>query len=155
AILLVDEAHNLPDRGRKIFSPELLEEQFGNAVEWLATLRTHKKKKRKNREADLWSLAPTDSTEIAADLVEGLSESFNEVREMLKTCADVLPEKAPIAETQPPAAALKSIWKNWEGRFVRYLSWKREQKLAMPDDPLVDAHFALQRFITVLNLFGP
>src|SRR5438132_10008568 len=26
-ILLVDEAHNLPDRGRKIFSPELLEEQ--------------------------------------------------------------------------------------------------------------------------------
>ena len=25
----------------------------------------------------------------------------------------------------------------------------------MPDDPLVDAHFALQRFITVLGLFGP
>ena len=28
AILLIDEAHNLPDRARKIFSPELAQEQF-------------------------------------------------------------------------------------------------------------------------------
>jgi DNA excision repair protein ERCC-2 len=74
---------------------------------------------------------------------------------MLQKCAEPLPRQNPIAETQPPKAALKEIWKDWEGRFVRYLGWKREQKLAMPDDPLVEAHFALQRFITVLNLFGP
>ncbi|MGZ4961043.1 MAG: ATP-dependent DNA helicase [Limisphaerales bacterium] len=156
AILLIDEAHNLPDRGRRIFSPELLEEQFRNVIEWLSTLRTHKKKRKRNQtEPDLWSLTPTDSTEIAEDLVAGLSESFKEACEMLEACAGSLPEKAPIAETQPPKDALKALWRNWEGRFVRYLSWKREQKLAMPDDPLVEAHFALQRFITVLGLFGP
>ena len=94
AVLLVDEAHNLPDRGRKIFSPELLEVQFRNVIEWLSTLRTHKKKKkRKQAEPDLWSLTPTDSTEIAEDLVEGLSESFNEACEMLQTCAESLPEQ--------------------------------------------------------------
>lgn len=74
---------------------------------------------------------------------------------MLQTCAEGLPEQTNIAETQPPKDALKTIWKDWEAHFVRYLGWKREQKLAMPDDPLVEAHFALQRFITVLNLFGP
>ena len=156
AILLIDEAHNLPDRGRKIFSPELLEEQFHNVIEWLGTLRTHKKKKRrKQAEPDLWSLTPTDSTEIPADLVDDLCASFEAACEMLHKCAEPLSPQNPIAQTQPPKEALKEIWKDWEGRFVRYLGWKREQKLAMPDDPLVEAHFALQRFITVLNLFGP
>lgn len=155
AILLVDEAHNLPDRGRKIFSPELLEEQFRNAIEWLSTLRTHKKKKRKQVEPDLWSMTPTDSTEIAADLVGGLCASFTALCDMLHQCAAVLSAQTAIAETQPPKDSLKTIWKDWEIHFVSYLGWKREEKLAMPDDPLVDAHFALQRFITVLNLFGP
>ena len=31
-VLLVDEAHNLPDRARKIFSPELLQEAFRNVA---------------------------------------------------------------------------------------------------------------------------
>jgi DNA excision repair protein ERCC-2 len=157
AVLLVDEAHNLPDRGRKIFSPELLEEQFRSVIQWLTTLRTQKKKKkRKEAEPDLWSLGPTDSTEIGADLVDGLSESFTAICDMLQVCANAaLPERTPIAETAPPKDSLKAIWKDWEGHFVRYLGWKREEKLAMPDDPLVEAHFALQRFITVMNLFGP
>jgi DNA excision repair protein ERCC-2 len=155
AIILIDEAHNLPDRGRKIFSPELLEEQFRGAIEWLATLRTHKKKKkRKQAEPDLWSLMPSDSTEISADMAAELCESFEAVCEMLAKCAEGLPEQTAIAELPPPKDTLKSIWKDWEGRFVGYLGWKREQKLAMPEDPLVDAHFSLQRFITVLNLFG-
>ena len=85
-----------------------------------------------------------------------LCESFDgDLRDAANVRGAVCRSKTPIAETQPPKDALKAIWKDWEGRFVRYLGWKREQKLAMPDDPLVEAHFALQRFITVLNLFGP
>ena len=37
-ILLVDEAHNLPDRARQIFSPELLQHNFRIAVEQLPAL---------------------------------------------------------------------------------------------------------------------
>jgi DNA excision repair protein ERCC-2 len=50
---------------------------------------------------------------------------------------------------------LRELWKQWEPEFIRYLSWKREIKLALAEDPVVDLHFAWQRFMAILNLFGP
>ena len=60
-----------------------------------------------------------------------------------------------FAETDPPAEPLRALWQEWEPAFLRYLSWKREARLALPDNPIVDIHFAWQRFMAVLNLFGP
>jgi DNA excision repair protein ERCC-2 len=129
AVLLIDEAHNLPDRARKIFSPELLEEEFRSVAGRLL-------------------LQP-------GLLFESLSAIVEEAAALLQNSAGALKESASIGETEPPIAALRELWQRWEPEFVRYLSWKREIKLALAEDPLVDLHFAWQRFMAILNLFGP
>ncbi|HYN21332.1 MAG TPA: DEAD/DEAH box helicase, partial [Thermoanaerobaculia bacterium] len=129
AILIVDEAHNLPDRARQIYSPELLEEDvraLGNSL----------------------LLQPG---RLFADLVDSLDELLG----VLTRAADELPEGEAIAEIEPPAEGIRAIREEWEPRLMAYLAWKREQKIALPDDPVLDVHFALQRFCAVLNLFGP
>jgi len=129
AILLVDEAHNLPDRARKIFSPELLQESFRDAAGRLL-------------------LQP-------GQLFEALSSIMEDAAALLQKSAAALDEAASIGEVEPPAAELRELWKRWEPEFVRYLSWKRELKLALAEDLIVDLHFTWQRFMAILNLFGP
>ena len=128
-ILLVDEAHNLPDRARKIFSPELLEQDWRDLANRLA-------------------LQP-------GELFADLAESIAEVLALLEEAASELPDGEAIAEALPPADALHALREAWEPKLLRYLAWKREWKLALPDDPILDAHFALQRFAAVLNIYGP
>ena len=129
AILLIDEAHNLPDRARQIFSPEILENEIRAAA---ARLRTQ-----------------------SGQLFEDLRDSVEALQELLREQARALPSGAAIAETAPPTQALRALWREWEGRFVRYLAWKREVKYTPPEDALVDLHFAWQRVVAGLNLFGP
>ncbi|HEY6148161.1 MAG TPA: ATP-dependent DNA helicase, partial [Thermoanaerobaculia bacterium] len=129
AILLVDEAHNLPDRARQIFSPEILEEDVRGLVNRLA-------------------LQPG---EIFADIVE----SMEDLLALLERTAGELPEGDAIAECAPPADEIRALRADWEPKLLRYLAWKRDSKLALVDDPVMDAHFTLQRFAAVLNLFGP
>ena len=130
AILLVDEAHNLPDRARKIFSPELLEE------DWRAL-------------ANALALQP-------AGLFADLAASVEDVLALLSRAAEELPEEGEaIAETPPPSDVFHALREAWEPRLLRYLAWKRESRLAVPDDPILDAHYGLQRFAAVLNLYGP
>ncbi len=129
AILLIDEAHNLPDRARKIFSPELIEESFRDVAGRLL-------------------LQPGELFESLTRIVDGAAA-------LLRQCAGAIEENANICEAQPPQDELRQLWKQWEPLFVRYLSWKREIKLALAEDPLVDLHFAWQRFMAILNLFGP
>jgi DNA excision repair protein ERCC-2 len=126
-VLLVDEAHNLPDRARKIFSPELLEETF-RAVQDKLLLQS-------------------------GELFDSLKQSIGSLSALLAETAGLI--SGNMAEIDPPTEALRALWKEWEPRFARYLTWKREVKLGLPDDPIVDIHFLWQRFIHVLNLSGP
>src|SRR5208282_5264075 len=86
---------------------------------------------------------------------ESLSRIVENAAALLRETARALPDNEAIAEAEPPASSLRDLWKEWEPQFVRYLSWKREVKLALPEDSIVDLHFAWQRFIAILNLFGP
>ena len=129
AILVVDEAHNLADRARQIYSPELLEEE-------LRAL------------ADRLRLQPG---EIFADLMLSLEDAVA----ILERAAEELPEGEAIAETTAPADAVATLRAEWEPRLARYLAWKRDTRLALPDDPVLDAHFTLQRFAAVLAFAGP
>jgi DNA excision repair protein ERCC-2 len=129
AILLVDEAHNLPDRARQIFSPELLEETLREAAGRLL-------------------LEP-------GALFDSISETIASLETLLRETAADLAQRDAIAEIDPPTDALRALWQEWEPKFIRYLAWKREQKIAAPEDVILDLHFAWQRFIAVLNLFGP
>jgi DNA excision repair protein ERCC-2 len=129
AILLIDEAHNLPDRARQIFSPELLEETL-RAAEGRILLES----------GELFAL---------------IGETISALSDVMRRAAEGLGAGEAIAEIEPPKEELRALWKSWEGRFIRYLSWKREMKIAAPDDPILDLHFAWQRWIAILNLFGP
>jgi len=129
AILVVDEAHNLPDRARQIFSPALLEEDVRLLHQRL-------------------SLQP-------GDLFADLTASVEDLLALLSDAAADLPEGDAIAEIEPPADRIHEWRAEWEPRLLRYLDWKRESKLALPEDPVLDLHFALMRFAAVLNLYGP
>ena len=129
AILLIDEAHNLPDRARQIFSPELVEEE-------LATLRDR---------------LLLQSGDLFADMVI----SIEELIEIVQSAAEDLPEGEAIAEIEPPAERILDLRLDWEAKLMRYLAWKRETRLALVDDPVMDFHFALQRFSAVLSMLGP
>jgi DNA excision repair protein ERCC-2 len=129
AILIVDEAHNLPDRARQIFSPHILEGDLRALFNRLA-------------------LQP-------GDLFGDLSASVADLLEILEGAAADLAEGEAIAEIAPPADEIHAWRADWEPRLVRYLDWKRDTKLALPDDPVLDLHFGVTRFAGVLNLFGP
>ena len=129
AILIVDEAHNLPDRARQIFSPELLEGELRVLHNRLALQ--------------------------AGDLFADLASSVEDLLAILERAATDLPEGEAIAEIAPPADEVHAWRIEWEPRLLRYLDWKRDTKLALPDDPVLDVHFAVTRFAAVLNLFGP
>jgi DNA excision repair protein ERCC-2 len=129
AILLVDEAHNLPDRARQIFSPELTEED-------LAALHAR------------LLLEP-------GDLFADLAISVEELIELVRAAAEDLPEGEAIAEVAAPDEAILNVRLDWEAKLMRYLAWKRETRLALVDDPVMDFHFRLQRFSAVLSILGP
>ena len=129
AILLVDEAHNLPDRARQIFSPEILEEELANLRNRLL-------------------LQP-------GDLFQDILASVEDLMAIVASCANDLPEGEAIAEIEPPRDAILELRMDWETRLMRYLAWKRETRLALVDDPVLDFHFTLQRFAAVLSIFGP
>src|SRR5215471_15534759 len=128
AILVIDEAHNLPDRARQIFSPEILEEDLRALMNRLV-------------------LQP-------GDLFESLVESITELIGILEQTAESLPEGEAIAEVEPPTDEIQGWRAEWEPKLLRYLAWKRETRIALPDDPVLDVHFCLQRFSAVLSRFG-
>jgi DNA excision repair protein ERCC-2 len=125
AILLVDEAHNLPDRVRQIYSPQILEMDLA-AVE--------------NR------LALT-----AGELFEDLRDAIGVWRRILTQCAEeTLPEGEAIAEADLPRKEILTARALWEPRLLRYLDWKRETRFQEEDDPILGLHFQLMRFVAVL-----
>jgi DNA excision repair protein ERCC-2 len=128
-ILIVDEAHNLPDRARQIYSPELLEPELANL---------------RNRVL----LQP-------GDLFQDIAASVETLLGVLTEAAEDLPEGEAIAEIEPPTEAILELRVDWEAKLMRYLAWKRDTRLALPDDPVLDFHFAFQRFAAVLSRFGP
>ena len=129
AILVVDEAHNLPDRARQIFSPELFE-------------------------ADLVALENRLALQPGG-LFADLAGSVQDLLALLVLCAEELPEGDAITEIVPPTDAIHAWRAEWEPRLLRYLEWKRDTRAALPDDPILDLHFATLRFAAVLNLYGP
>jgi DNA excision repair protein ERCC-2 len=129
AILVVDEAHNLPDRARQIFSPEILE-------------------------SDLLELDNRLALQ-SGDLFADLAGSVQDLLALLSRCAEELPDGEAIMEVEPPADAIHAWRADWEPRLLRYLEWKRDTRAALPDDPVLDLHFATLRLAAVLNLYGP
>ncbi len=156
AILVVDEAHNLPDRARAIFSPELLEASVraamakANEIETARGLTSRRPARNKRREPQLdFTSALVSPSAPAPDL----GPLFDRLLELLRISASILPAATnQAAELPPPFDEANAIWRDWESRFIDYLAWKRDQKVPPGDDAIVDLHFALLRFVAIGRL---
>jgi DNA excision repair protein ERCC-2 len=125
-VLIVDEAHNLVDRGRGYYSPEIHEKSFDAIRNHLAG---------RNCWIDGWE-----------ELIEVLRGHLQELAEVLGT--------APQAICTPDRTLFMEQRAEWERVMMAYLGWKIENGVAVEDDPLVDFYFKMVKFTNLLSETG-
>jgi DNA excision repair protein ERCC-2 len=142
-VLVVDEAHNLVDRGRGYYSPEILESSFDAIKNHLAA---------RNCWIDGWE-----------ELLELLRDHFHELAEPL---GDESGGSPPAADGGPKSAAPRQALcepsrelfltqrVEWERIVTTYIGWKIENRIAEEDDPLIDFYFRLVKFTNLLSEEG-
>ena len=130
-VLIVDEAHNLVDRGRAYFSPELHEKSFDEIKHHLGT---------RNCGIDGWE-----------ELIDELRTHFHELAEAEEE-EDPRPEaRGPRPQLCEPDRELFLEQRvEWERLVLAYIGWKIENRIAEEEDPLIDFYFKLVKFTNLL-----
>jgi DNA excision repair protein ERCC-2 len=123
-VLIVDEAHNLVDRGRGYYSPELHESSFDRVRNHLAT-------------RNCWLDGADELIELLRDHFHSLAEVFDENGEMKQALCE--PDRALFVEQRT----------EWERLVIHYIGWKIENRIVEEDDPVIDFYF---RLVKVANL---
>jgi DNA excision repair protein ERCC-2 len=126
-VLIVDEAHNLVDRGRGYYSPEIHDKSFDAIRNHLAG---------RNCWIDGWE-----------DLIEILRDHFAELAESLEGDA-----KQSLCEPNRELFLEQRV--EWERVITAYIGWKIENKIVEEDDPLLDFYFRLVKFSNLLSEDG-
>jgi len=126
-VLIVDEAHNLVDRGRGYYSPELHESAFD-------AIRKH--------------LAGRNCR------IEGWEELLELLRAHLHQLAEAIEEGSTQTLCEPDRELFVDQRAEWERVATNYISWKIENRIAEEDDPLVDFYFKLVKFTNLLSESG-
>jgi DNA excision repair protein ERCC-2 len=130
AVLVIDEAHNLVDRSREYYSPAISSEQIDRALEHLTT--------RSNT------------------VFEGLAALVRELSEYIATTVGLAFDEhrgeEALASFDPHTISDLRI--AFDGAMLSYFLYKREQKLWIADDPILDLFFTLTHFHRVLSLGG-
>jgi len=142
-VLIVDEAHNLLDRARGYFSPELDEKSF-------EAIRMHLLSR------------PGCALEGWEDLVDEMRAHFHDLASLLES-----EEEEDVARRwsrdrdgprqmlcDPDLGIFRRQRAEWEQMILRYIEWKIENRIAEEDDPLVDFYFRLVRFAQLLEEEG-
>lgn len=123
-ILIIDEAHNLLDRGRGYYSPELQERELQRITLFLAA---------------------RPGCEL-----EGWSELVDELRGHLQGLAAMMGEGNGPMLCEPSERLFARQRLEWERLLMHYIAWKIENRIAEEDDPLVDFYFKLLKFTRLL-----
>jgi DNA excision repair protein ERCC-2 len=126
-VLVVDEAHNLVDRGRGYYSPELNESSFDEIRRLMMT---------RNCWIEGWE-----------DLIEILRGHFHEL-------AEVLENDVKQALCSPSRELFLEQRIEWERVVLEYIGWKIDNRIAEEDDPLIDFYFKLVKFTNLLSENG-
>lgn len=131
-ILVVDEAHNLVDRGRGYYSPELSEEQLGPVQKLLVGT----------------------SSDLDRD-IQSLSVELSEL--IRSTVDDALPfgKEDGTVEVLLPEDPLWGLRPAFDAAFVDYLEAQRQAKTYQADDPFIALYFGFVRFLEALALASP
>ncbi len=127
--LLVDEAHNLVDRGRAICSPEL-------------------------RDDELLSLEARLGTSSARGAWEA-TEVLNRLRRLVAEAVETLPGETEAAIAELDDGRFEDLRLDMESLLVRHLAHLREGGERVPDDPVLDLYFTFARFHDVSKLARP
>jgi len=130
AVLIIDEAHNLVDRSREYYSPEIGTSSLERARQFLETR----------------------SNPVFDELAGLVADLEREVRDRV---ADSLGDEGP---DEGPADldhdAISDLRIAFDGAMLSYFLYKREHEMWMADDPVLDVFFTLTRFHRVLALGG-
>jgi DNA excision repair protein ERCC-2 len=126
-VLIVDEAHNLVDRGRGYYSPELHEKTLDD-------VRNHLMAR------NCW--------------IDGWEELLLLLREHLHECASVLEEEQKQGLCEPSRELFLEQRTEWERIVLEYIGWKIDNRIAEEDDPVIDFYFKLVKFANLLGEDG-
>jgi DNA excision repair protein ERCC-2 len=126
-VLVVDEAHNLVDRGRGYYSPELLEKSFDDIKRHMMT-------------RNCW--------------IEGWEELLDILRAHFHELAAVLDGEVRQSSCSPSRELFLEQRVEWERIVLEYIGWKIDNRIAEEDDPLVDFYFKLVKFTNLLSEDG-
>jgi DNA excision repair protein ERCC-2 len=129
-VLIVDEAHNLVDRGRACYSPEL-------TAKSLEAVRFHLMGRSCNLEG--WETLLDELRAHFNELAEGLREAGPDVRQAL---------------CEPRRQLFVDQRTEWERLVIRYIGWKIENRIVEENDPVVDFYFKLVKFTNLLSERG-
>jgi DNA excision repair protein ERCC-2 len=130
SVLIIDEAHNLVDRSREYFSPELRIQHLGKALEFL-----------KSR-----------SNPVFDELRELIDALIDEVRQRVaESLGDEGHNEGPADIDEDAISDLRIAF---DGAMLSYFLYKREHEMWMANDPVLDVFFTLTRFHRVLALGG-
>ena len=128
-VLVVDEAHNLVDRGRGYYSPELHEKQFDEITRHLMT-------------RNCW--------------IEGWEELLAMLRDHLHELAGSIDEESGLKQAlcSPSRELFLEQRVEWERLVLEYIGWKIENRIAEEEDPLIDFYFKLVKLTNLLSEDG-
>jgi DNA excision repair protein ERCC-2 len=131
-VLVIDEIHNLVERGRGYLSPDLSAEAAAKAAE-----------------AAAHGGAPVhDRLEVVAASLARLIEGEVEAALLERPAGDG------AVETLLPEEALWRLRADFDAAFVDYLEHQKETKSFRADDPFVALYFDFLRFLVGLTLEG-
>ena len=127
-ILVIDEAHNLVDRGRGYLSPELAFDRVRRVLD------------------DPGTAGPALRARI-----QRLAARLGEL--LIETASHVLPETTDdaAAEQPLPLEQLHLLRPAFDEAFIAQLEERRETRSFRADDPFVDLYFELVRFLDVAS----
>ena len=129
-VLVVDEAHNLVDRGRGYYSPEL----HRGAVRPHPATSGRPQLLARRRRRSCW---------------KSCAEHFHELAESLGEDPDV---KQSLCE--PDRELFLEQRTEWERLVMYYIGWKIENRIVETDDPLIDFYFKLVKVANLMTEKG-
>ncbi|MEE2775675.1 MAG: helicase C-terminal domain-containing protein [Acidobacteriota bacterium] len=123
-ILVIDEAHNLVDRGRGYYSPELVE---NDALDVVRLIGPH-----------------------GVPIIEDIRMCAQALADLIRdNVAEVLPPDSSdgAVEIRLPEDALWKLRPDLDAAFIGYLEYQRDNRTYRAEDPFVGLYFSVVRFL--------
>jgi len=125
-ILIIDEAHNLYQRGMDYFSPEIRKKEIEEV-----------KKLYRNRK-----------TLIFKNIIKTLNEFLNLFKH-LQSEGETRYEQQRVYLPELDVQSWQKAFNQFEPTFIKYLIYKVKKKIMMQEDPLESVYYKIRRFIQV------